>query len=193
MSSLLQPPESHSSSSSRVRILDIERAQCAQRAAQFQHTESLCASQKAQTDSVLKRLGFNVPDDAGPPPQCQAFPKKSPESSLGGRRIRPISEDDKGDRKSRTNQTLQEEDPFFEKKLLLGCQMAIVTCKLAKFTDAYRSSSPDSFLSSVDMQTPNELRVIGQFSPSPPPTATTRRPTHLPVLTVKYGQAGMYR
>ncbi|TNN88098.1 hypothetical protein EYF80_001679 [Liparis tanakae] len=186
------PPESHSSSSSRVRILDIERAQCAKRAAQTQHTERLCAAQKAQTDSVLKRLGFSVPDDAGPPPQRQASPKKSPESSLGGRRIRLISEDDKGDRTSRTNQTLQEEDPFFEKKLRLGSQMAIVTCKFAKFTDAYRSSSPDSFLSSVDMQTPDELRVIGQFSPSPPPTAATRRPSLLPVSTVKYGPAEKY-
>ncbi|XP_068432264.1 uncharacterized protein [Clinocottus analis] len=182
------PPESHSGSSSQSRILDIERAESAKRAAQIQHTERLCATQKAQTDAVLERLGFIVPDDTQPSPH-QTLSKKSPESSLRGKKITPISKEGKKGRKSRTKQTLQEEEPFFEKKLHLGSRMAILACKLAKFTEAGRSSSPDSSLSSVDMQTPSELRSIVHFPSSLPPTAATRRPSRLPVLILKPGQA----
>ncbi|XP_075931470.1 TOG array regulator of axonemal microtubules protein 1-like [Anarhichas minor] len=65
--------------------------------------------------------------------------------------------------------------------------MEMPSCKLAKITEEDRSPSPDFSLSSVDMQT--ELRAISQLTPTPPPTAATRRPTRLPVMIVKPGQA----
>lgn len=137
-------------------------------------------------------MGFSIQQDTLPSPQPPASPTRSPESSLRGRRPRPILKDDKRVRTSRANQTLVEEEPFYEKKLRLGR-------KMAGGTAANRSPSTDSSsLSSVNMHTPTEL--ISQTSlftptlsppPPPPPPRATRRPSRLPVIAMKFGGAGM--
>lgn len=92
-----------------------------------------------------------------------------------------------------TNQAWDGEDPFFEKKLRLGSQMAVVACKLAKLTAKNRSPSPDPSVSSVDTHTPSELRAIshiGNFTPTPPLASATRRASRLPVRSGRLGGAG---
>ncbi|XP_028459719.1 uncharacterized protein LOC114572328 [Perca flavescens] len=134
-------------------------------------------------------MGFSIQHDNLPSPQPPASIKRSPESSLRGRRIRQILEEDNRVRMSTTHQTLVEEDPFFEKKLRLGSQMTIVACKMAKLTAANRSPSPDSSL----INTPTELRAIshlGHFTPTPPPPRVTRRPSCRPMMTMRLGGKG---
>ncbi|XP_031179199.1 uncharacterized protein LOC116067048 isoform X1 [Sander lucioperca] len=188
------PSESHrrnSGSTSQSRILDIERAERAEFYALLQRVETLYSSQNSKNDAVRKRMGFSIQQDTLPSPQPPASPTRSPESSLRGRRPRPILKDDKRVRTSRANQTLVEEEPFYEKKLRLGR-------KMAGGTAANRSPSTDSSsLSSVNMHTPTEL--ISQTSlftptlsppPPPPPPRATRRPSRLPVIAMKFGGAG---
>ncbi|XP_031177275.1 uncharacterized protein LOC116065776 [Sander lucioperca] len=185
-SDTLESHEKESGSSSQSRILDIERAEKAELAALIQRTERLCASQKASSDAVLERMGLSIQQDTLHSPQPPASPRRSPKCSLPGRRIRPIVEEDKRSRMATTNQTLLEEDPFFEKKLRLGSQIAILACKIAKLRAANRSPSPDSTHSSVDSHTPTELRAISHirsFTPNPPPP-----PSRIPVM--KLGGAG---
>ncbi|XP_044027057.1 TOG array regulator of axonemal microtubules protein 2-like [Siniperca chuatsi] len=172
------PPGSHSSesgSSSQSRILDIEGAERAERAALIQRAERLCTSQKAHSNAVLERLGFSVQHDTLPSPQPPASPRRSPESSLRVGRIRPILD-------------------------LPPLNVEVTgASKVAKLTPQNRSPSPDASissvdtLSSVDTHTPNELRAISQmdnFTPTPPPKASTRRVSRLPVMSGKLVGAG---
>ncbi|XP_059206309.1 uncharacterized protein LOC131985282 [Centropristis striata] len=76
--------------SSKARISDIETAERAYLASLIQHAEKLCASQKARNDTVLERLGLSLQQDTFPPPQPTAFLSREPQSSVRGRRIRPI-------------------------------------------------------------------------------------------------------
>ncbi|XP_039641375.1 uncharacterized protein LOC120548937 [Perca fluviatilis] len=187
-SDTLESLEKESGSSSQSRILDIERAEKAELAALIQHAERLYASQKGSSDAVLERMGLSIQQDTLPSPQPPAFPRKSPKCSLPWRRLRPIVEEDKRSLTSTASQTLLEEDPFFDKKLRLGCKMMTLACKIAKLRAANRNRSPDSTPSSVDTHT--ELRAISHirsFTPTPPPTAI-RRPSRIPVL--KRGGAG---
>ncbi|KAJ4935473.1 hypothetical protein JOQ06_017006 [Pogonophryne albipinna] len=167
------------------RIQEIEKAERANRDALVHQTERLLASQKGHGDGVLERMGFSVHR-----PNTWTFrqrlttPTRRPESPLQDRTIRHISEEKNRGWASDTNQECLEDDPFFEKKLRVGGQMAVFACKVAKVV--YRSPSP---LSSVDSHTPDELRAISQFvplSPTPPPKA---RPSRLPVLQ-HFGGAG---
>ncbi|KAI9540883.1 hypothetical protein NQZ68_036219 [Dissostichus eleginoides] len=167
------------------RIQDIEKAERANRDALVHQTERLWASQKGHGDGVLERMGFSIHR-----PNTWTFrqrlttPTRRPESPLKDRTIRHISEEKNRGRASDTNQECLEDDPFFEKKLRVGGQMAVFACKVAKVV--YRSPSP---LSSVDSHTPDELRAISQFgplNPTPPPKA---RPSRLPVLQ-HFGGAG---
>lgn len=136
-------------------------------------------------------------------PQPPASPRQSPESTVRQRRIRPVlyglpssQEENICSWMSGSNQTLVEEDRFFEKKLHLGGQMAILACKLAKVIGKDTSPSPSpsppssrGTLSSVDTHTPRELRAIpflgspdgSRFTPTPPPETSTRRKSQIPV------------
>ncbi|XP_070702987.1 uncharacterized protein [Pempheris klunzingeri] len=182
---LLESRGSHSKDSCQARILEIEEAERAERAALIQRTERLCSSQNDRSNAVLERLGFSVQHDALASPQPPAS-KRGPESSLCRARIGPHLPPMKVE-DNNSGQT----ELFHDKKLYLGSQMAVFACKVAKLTAKNRSPSPtvsmvsvDS-LSSVDTHTPNELRTIPQinsFSPTPPPMAATRRPSRLPVM-----------
>lgn len=157
----------------------------------------MCSSQKAHCNSVLERLGFSVQRDTLPSPQPSDSPRRRPESSLQGERIRshvsPLNEEDSG-QAARANQMLYENDPFFEKKLYMGSLMAINACTLAKLAAKNRSPSPASSvdsLRSVDTHTPDELRAISQlnsFSPTPP-AAATKRPSRLPLMYGKWSNS----
>ncbi|XP_028422434.1 TOG array regulator of axonemal microtubules protein 1-like [Perca flavescens] len=189
-SDTLKSLEKESGSSSQSRILDIERAEKAELAALVQHAERLYASQKASSDAVLERMGLSIQQDTLPSPQPPAFPTMSPKCSLPWRRLKPIVEEDKRSLKSTASQTLLEEDPYFDKKLHLSCQIMTLASKIAKLRAANRSPSPDSTPSSVDTHTPTELRAISHirsFTPTLPPTAI-RRQSRIPVL--KRGGAG---
>lgn len=96
-------------SSMQSRIDDIERAQRADKAEVMQHIGRLYALQKARNNAVLERLGLSVQQDTLRSPSTWR-----PESSLQGRRIRPILEEDNRGGISRTNKTLEEKDPFTE-------------------------------------------------------------------------------
>ncbi|XP_032380614.1 uncharacterized protein LOC116694827 [Etheostoma spectabile] len=126
-------------------------------------------------------MGLSIQQHTPPSPQPPASPRRSPRGSLPGRRTRPMAEEDNRGRTSTTNRTSLEDEPFLEKKLRLGSQMAIVACKIAKLRDATRSPSPDSPLSSVDLHTPTELREYPflSFPPTPPPRDA---PSCIPVL-----------
>ncbi|XP_034734911.1 uncharacterized protein LOC117949031 [Etheostoma cragini] len=134
-------------------------------------------------------MGLSIQQHTPHLPQPPASPRRSPRCSLPGRRTRPMAEEDHRGWTSTTKRTLLEDEPFLEKKLRLGSQMAIVACKIAKLRDATRSPSPDSPLSSVDLHTPTELRdnSLLSFPPTPPPRAGTR-PSCIPVA--KRGGAG---
>ncbi|XP_018529340.1 uncharacterized protein LOC108881720 [Lates calcarifer] len=197
-SDCIDPPESHSRQS---RIADIERAERAEREALIHQAERLCSSQEAHKNAVLERLGLSIQQDNLPSPHPPASPRCRPESSLPGRRIRPIVnlpplklEEKNPGRKSGTNQLLDEDDPFFEQKLRLGSHMAILACKLAKVTARNKSPSPDGSvisvdsLNTVDTHTTSELRAISKlgspvtprFTPNPPKMAATMKKSCLP-------------
>ncbi|XP_028453007.1 proteoglycan 4 isoform X2 [Perca flavescens] len=187
------PSESHrrnSGSSSQSKILDIERAETAEFFAGLQRAERLYFGQKSLIDEAMKRMGIPIQQDTLPSTQSPVSPTKRPESSLRGRRTTAILKDDKRVRTSRANRTLVEEEPLYEKKLRLGR-------KMAGGTDANRSPSTDSSLSSVDKHTPTELWAISHtrlFTPTPPPPPSpppraTRRRSRLPVIAMKFGGA----
>ncbi|GLD62046.1 uncharacterized protein AKAME5_001380100 [Lates japonicus] len=184
------------------RIVDVERAQRAERAAVLHSAERLYTSQQAQKNAVLERLRLSTQHGIIPTPHPPASPRWSPESSLERGRIRPIGnvspmnlEEKNSGRTSSTNHLLDEEDPFFEKKLRLGSQMAVLACRLAKAKARNTSPSPDGSVSSVDSlstvdtHTPSELRAISQlaspFTPSPPQTAAKTKKSCLPVRAGK--------
>ncbi|XP_018530902.1 uncharacterized protein LOC108882726 [Lates calcarifer] len=184
------------------RIVDVERAQRAERAALLHSAERLYTSQQAQKNAILERLRLSTQQGIIPSPHPPASPRWSPESSLERGRIRPIGnvslmnlEEKNSSRTSSTNHLLDEEDPFFEKKLRLGSQMAVFGCRLTKAKAKNTSPSPDGSMSSVDSlstvdtHTPSELRAISQLaSPltlSPPQTAAKTKKSCLPVRTRK--------
>ncbi|KAI4818036.1 hypothetical protein KUCAC02_011402 [Chaenocephalus aceratus] len=77
-----------------------------------------------------------------------------------------------------------EDNPFFEKKLLMGSKVAILHCKMAKVANKNRNPSPDYSLSSIDTHTPDELRIIPHLGPP------IRRPSRLPVMKKKHSEEG---
>ncbi|KAI3358015.1 hypothetical protein L3Q82_003037 [Scortum barcoo] len=176
-----RPPGRHDQS----RILDIERDQ---RAALTQRADRLFSSQRDRGHSVLERPGFFVQHDGLPSPQPPATPR-GPISDLP-----PLNmKENKRGRVPRVEQLWDKEDLFFEKKLRVGSQLAVVACGMAKLTAKYRSPSPDSSVSSVDTHTPSELRAIsqiGNFTPTPPSTPKSRRPTRLPVMSGRLCKSG---
>lgn len=176
----MQPEESYiNQSGSRIqsRILEIKEADRAKRDAQVHHTERLFASQKTRSDAVLERLGLSLqPPNTRTLPQCPTYQPRRPESSQPGRRIRHVSEEMRS----------LEDDPFFEKKLLMGSKVAILHCKMAKVANKIRNPSPDYSLSSIDTHTPDELRIIPHLGPP------IRRPSRLPVMKRKHSGEGMY-
>ncbi|XP_034096697.1 TOG array regulator of axonemal microtubules protein 2-like [Gymnodraco acuticeps] len=79
---------------------------------------------------------------------------------------------------------LLEDNPFFEKKLLMGSKVAILHCKMAKVANKNRNTSPDYSLSSIDTHTPDELRIIPHLG------RPIRRPSRLPVMKKKHSEEG---
>ncbi|XP_044077544.1 uncharacterized protein LOC122887917 [Siniperca chuatsi] len=183
----------------------------AERAALIQHAERLCAAVKARNDAVLERLGLSVLDVTLPSPQPPAFPRRGTKPSRRGRRISPLLDVsslnvEDIDRNQKSPESLDEEDDSFWDKVLLGSQMAALTCKEAQM--ANRDQSPTVSissvysLSSVDTHTPNELRAISlirnpveftTFKPTPPPPRAVplsrRRVSRLPVFSAKLSGA----
>lgn len=190
-----QPPESHSresGSSYQSRLLDIKIAERTKRDALTQQAEKLYESQQAHTNAVLERLGLPVQLGTLPIPKPPAYPRKRPESSLRGRRIRPILkvEEKSCSQTSRSNQTLYKDDPFFEKKLRLGSQMAILACKLEKLKVENRSPTPVAPMNSVDTQP--QPQMCPTASPSPLHTPATKRTSRLPVKTSGAGKFTLF-
>ncbi|XP_049436911.1 uncharacterized protein LOC125891578 [Epinephelus fuscoguttatus] len=187
-----QNPDGSTSESS---ILDSQRAG---RATLVRQAENLCTATKARNDAVLGRLGLPVQDVTLPSPRPPPFPKRSIRSPQRRRRIAPRSDVPRFnteviDRHQRPG-SLDEEDDSFWEKVLLGSQMAALTCKEAQMAD--RDQSSTSSLSSVDCQTPSELRAIALIeeptTPPPPRRAVPlfrRRTSRLPVLSAKHSGA----
>ncbi|XP_044199740.1 uncharacterized protein B0353.1-like [Thunnus albacares] len=122
-------------------------------------------------------MGILKQHDSPPLPQPPASPRRSHASSLRGRRIRQVLElpsnmERTSSWSTSTNQTLDEVEPFFEKKLHLGSERP----KLPKIKA--RSPSPVTSICSVDTHSPSELRAMSQrpistpFTPTPPPPPT---------------------
>ncbi|XP_078026541.1 uncharacterized protein LOC117258111 [Epinephelus lanceolatus] len=187
-----QNPDGSTSESS---ILDSQRAG---RATLVRQAENLCTATKARNDAVLGRLGLPVQDVTLPSPRPPPFPKTSIRSPQRRRRIAPRSDVPRFnteviDRHQRPG-SLDEEDDSFWEKVLLGSQMAALTCKEAQMAD--RDQSSTSSLSSVDCQTPSELRAIALIEePTTPPLPRRavplfrRRTSRLPVLSAKHSGA----
>ncbi|CAK6949696.1 uncharacterized protein LOC122970175 [Scomber scombrus] len=163
----------------------------------MESAEKLCTSLETRYNAVLERMGLSKQKPL-PSPQAPASPRRNPGSSLRGRRIRNVLEPP-----SNLDELWNDEDPFFEEKLHLGSEAAVIACKLAKLEA--RNLSPvtsicsvDS-LSSVDTHTPSELRCLSQietpipspFTPTPPPTAAplSRRASRLPVMSANLSGA----
>ncbi|GLD65385.1 uncharacterized protein AKAME5_002931700 [Lates japonicus] len=192
--------ESHDGFTSESRILDIQRAEQAQRAALTQRAERLCNAEKARADSVLERLGLSVGDATLPSPQPPALPRRSRKSSVRGRRISPLLDGphlnvEDVDRKQKIWN--KEENSCWD-QVHLSSQMAALAFKEASVGDGDRSPvasiSSVYSLSSVDTCTPSELRAISligspiEVSPTPPQVVPLprRRPSRLPVLSAKF-------
>ncbi len=82
-----QRQESPGAFSSQSRIMEIQRAE---REALIHHIERLYAAEKAHTDAVLERMRLLIQQDPLPSPQPPGGPRRRPESSVPGRRIRPV-------------------------------------------------------------------------------------------------------
>nr|XP_033471266.1 crescerin-like protein che-12 [Epinephelus lanceolatus] len=161
--------------------------------------QKICAATKARNDAVLGRLGLPVQDVTLPSPRPPPFPKRSIRSPQRRRRNAPLSDVPRFNTevidRHQSPGSLDEEDDSFWEKVLLGSQMAALTCKEAQMAD--RDQSSTSSLSSVDCQTPSELRAIALIEepttpPPPPPRAVPlfrRRMSRLPVLSAKYSGA----
>ncbi|XP_026203479.1 uncharacterized protein LOC113153835 [Anabas testudineus] len=172
-------------SSNQARIQELERAKSA---ALLQQAERLCASQKAHTSAVLKRLGLQ--QDTPLSRQPSAPPRGHPESSLKQGRIRSDSHGwplnmDNCSATSRNNQTWDQDT------------ISVETLHHAdELYAADRGPSPDASLNSgdslsfVDTHTPDELRaipllrspILSPITPTPPQTKARRR-SYLPVQT----------
>ncbi|KAL7395935.1 hypothetical protein ABVT39_025750 [Epinephelus coioides] len=191
-----QNPDGSTSESS---ILDSQRAG---RATLVRQAENLCTATKARNDAVLGRLGLPIQDVTLPSPRPPPFPKRSIRSPQRRRRIAPRSDVPRFNTevidRHQSPGSLDEEDDSFWEKVLLGSQMAALTCKEAQMADG--DQSPTSSLSSVDYQTPSELRAIALIEepttplppPPPPPRAVPlfrRRMSRLPVLSAKHSGA----
>ncbi|XP_026203890.1 TOG array regulator of axonemal microtubules protein 2-like [Anabas testudineus] len=172
-------------SSNQARIQEFERAKSA---ALLQQAERLCASQKAHTSAVLKRLGLQR--DTPLSRQPSAPPRGHPEFSLKQGRIRSDSHGwplnmDNCSATSRNNQTW-DQDTIFDETLHDADELYA--------TD--RGPSPDASLNSVDSlsfvdtHTPDELRaisllrspILSPITPTPPQTKA-RRKSYIPVQT----------
>ncbi|KAL7370614.1 hypothetical protein ABVT39_005831 [Epinephelus coioides] len=187
-----QNPDGSTSESS---ILDSQRAG---RATLVRQAENLCTATKVRNDAVLGRLGLPVQDVTLPSPRPPPFPKRSIRSPQRRRRIAPLSDVPRFNTeiidRHQIPGSLDEEDDSFWEKVLLGSQMAALTCKEAQMAD--RDQSSTSSLSSVDCQTPSELRAIALIeeptTPPPPRRAVPlfrRRMSRLPVLSAKHSGA----
>lgn len=170
-----QPPESHSGksgSSYQSYLRDIKIVEKTKRDALIKQAEKLYESQQARTNAVLERLGLSVQLGTLPMPEPPATSRQRPDSSVR-RRIRPIL---KVEEKS-CSQTLYEDDPFFEQKLRLGSQMAIIACHLEKLKAKNRSPRLVAPTVSVDTQP----QMCPTESPNALHTPATRRTSRLPV------------
>ncbi|KAL7389512.1 hypothetical protein ABVT39_005534 [Epinephelus coioides] len=190
-----QNPDGSTSESS---ILDSQRAG---RATLVRQAENLCTATKARNDAVLGRLGLPVQDVTRPSPRPPPLPKRSIRSPQRRRRIAPHSDvprlNTEDIDRHQSPGSLDEEDDSFWEKVLLGSQMAVLTCKEAQMADG--DQSPTSSLSSVDCKTPSELRAIALIEepttppPPPPPHRAVplfrRRTSRLPVLSAKQSGA----
>lgn len=179
------------SSSNQARIQEIERAK---RAALIQQTETLCASQKAHTNAVLKRLGLqqDTPSSCQPSPSFRRIPKFSLQQ--GGIHSDLNIEEKNCSWTSRNTETWDEQDQIFEKTLHQDSRSPKLKCMVDELYTMHRSLSPDDSvdsvdsLSTVDSHTPSDLRAISPlrspdlspFTPTPPQT-TSRRRSCIPV------------
>ncbi|XP_018546535.1 uncharacterized protein LOC108893160 [Lates calcarifer] len=190
--------ESHDGFTSESRIVDIQRAEQAQRAALTQRAERLCNAEKARADSVLERLGLSVGDATLPSPQPPALPRRSRKSSVRGRRISPLLDGPRLNVEDvDRNQKIWNEEENCWDQVHLGSQTALAF-KEASMGDEDRSPvasiSSVYSLSSVDTHTPSELRAISliespiEVSPTPPQAVPLprRRASRLPVLSAKF-------
>ncbi|XP_051260275.1 uncharacterized protein LOC127365816 [Dicentrarchus labrax] len=181
-----------------------------QKAALSQGAESLFAVRQAQSKAVLDRLGLSVQDVARHslhPPPVPRQSAKSPVQSLRyrqGRRFCPILDGpllvvkDINQKQNSPELSKEDNDSFWD-KVRLGSQVAAQACKEAQIADRDRSptSSVTSVWSSVETDTPRELRAISlignpvefpTLKPTPPPQAVPlhrSRVSRLPVLSAK--------
>ncbi|XP_074507980.1 uncharacterized protein LOC141777537 [Sebastes fasciatus] len=185
---------------SKSRILDLERAERAKRAALTRHAEKMCTAEKARGDAVLERMGLStqVTLPSPPPP---ALPRGYAKSK---RRISPLldvprvnEEDINTNQRSRESLDEEDEDSFWN-KVQVGGQMAALACEADRDRSPSSSISSVSCLSPVDTHTPRELRAIclfkDSFRPTPPPLPpravplSRRRASRLPV-SARYSRA----
>ncbi|XP_051269587.1 uncharacterized protein LOC127371055 isoform X1 [Dicentrarchus labrax] len=175
-----------------------------QKAALSQGTDSLFAARQARSKAVLERLGLSVQDVARHslhPPPVPRQSAKSPRQSLHyrqGRRFCPILD---GPVLVVKDINPKQKSPDHSKgdKVHLGSQVAARACKEDQMVDGDRSptSSVTSVWSSVESDTPRELRAISlignpveipTLKPTPPPEAVPlhrTRVSRLPVLSTK--------
>nr|XP_046258921.1 uncharacterized protein LOC124066528 [Scatophagus argus] len=178
---------------SESRILDIQRAEMAKKAALTHHAQRLCAAAKARDDAVLKRLGLPVQHVAPPSPHPPIFPKRSAKSPQQNFRFRPVLEEpslnmEDTSRTQRSSESLDEEEESYDSflEMLLGNQTE---------SRAQQLPATLSTLSSTHSFTVRGLRAIPLSespvevpTPLPPPQAvplSRRRMSHLPVFSTK--------
>ena len=156
-------------------VLDIQRAEIE---SLIRQSERLCAANRRCTDAVLERLRISTQQGPVPQPQPPAVHRQRPESSVRGRRLKPIERGTfcNGDatKTQRHRRSLESLDEGVE--------------------DLYLSDW--SSISSLDAHTPDELRAIPLIeSPCPPPPRAPgpgRRLSRLPVMTTSVGGAGKF-
>lgn len=168
--------------------MEIQRAE---REALIHQIGRLFASEKAHTDAVLERLGLLVQQDPLPSPHPPAGPRQRPESSVPGRRIRPVSgvppfnvEVVSNSRTRRHQRSLETQEEEVEEVHLCRDQR----------------TGPSASISSEDAHPPSQLRPISlrgrpvEVSPPPPPPPAAPRPrrrvSRLPVMSVNFSGAG---
>nr|XP_046266867.1 TOG array regulator of axonemal microtubules protein 1-like isoform X2 [Scatophagus argus] len=187
---------------SESRILDIERAKRAERAALMQHAERLCASVKARNDAVLERLGLFAKHATLPSAQPPAFPRRQA-PSLRGRRLSPLSDASHFSVECINKNQQSSESSDEEEDDSSSCDLMLLSSEQAQVGDRESPAASIrswSSLSSVDTHTPSDLRAIpliassvqvATFTPAPPQAVLRSRSkvSRLPLLSTRLNGA----